>query len=291
MRSNNIKGVIFLVLASILMSTGGVFIKSIDANSMTIIFVRGLIAGGIFIPFIQWKKIKMSKSFVLLMLCYVYLNFSFVNATRMTTAANAIILQCAAPLWIYLYLLISKKKQLIYKEAIPRLAVLIGVLVILFDPLNIGGPQATMGNWLALSSGICYAVQQYLMEKEYPINNQSVVGLMNLSLAFVFILFFHNSIQVSEISMNGWMSLIFLGVVQIGVAYLFLMRGIQHVSAMEASVIALLEPIFNPIFVYFFVGEVPSFYTILGFVLVLVGVLVTVTVNTKRDTNPIENTQ
>ena len=104
---NRKKGVLCIVIATVLLSCGGVLIKSVDASSMTIAAVRGGIAGIVFIPFIQWKKLRFDKSFVGLILAYSFLTATFVTATKMTTAANAIILQCTAPLWLYLFYLVS----------------------------------------------------------------------------------------------------------------------------------------------------------------------------------------
>lgn len=93
------------------MSTGGLLIKSIEASAISIAFARSLIAGCVFLPFIKWKKIKFSKNYIGLIISYTYLTISFVIATKLTTAANAIILQCTAPLWLYMAYLIGGKKS------------------------------------------------------------------------------------------------------------------------------------------------------------------------------------
>lgn len=272
---NRKKGVLCIVIATVLLSCGGVLIKSVDASSMTIAAVRGGIAGIVFIPFIQWKKLRFDRSFVGLILAYSFLTATFVTATKMTTAANAIILQCTAPLWLYLFYLVSGKKSIVLSELIPRLVILCGILVILFDPTNAGGGQAVFGNLLALASGIAYAVEQYLMEKDYPMNDLSKVGIINLIMALGMLLLFNHQIDILNISWSNWLVLIFLGVVQLGGAYLFLFKGVRLVSAFEASIISLLEPILNPILVFFIIGEKPTGFTILGFAAILVGILLT----------------
>lgn len=273
--TNRKKGILNIIVATVLLSTGGLFIKSVDASAMTIAACRGAIAGLVFIPFIQWKKLRFDRHFLALIAAYSYLTFSFVHATKMTTAANAIILQCTAPLWLYLFLLVSKRKQLLLRECVPRVAILMGILVILFDPKNVGGSQGMVGNLLAISSGVAYAIEQFLMEKDYPMNDLSMIGVVNLAMAAFMFIFFRGQIDISGLSWSNWSVLIFLGVFQLGIAYIFLFRGVRLVSAFEASIVALLEPILNPIFVFFIIGEAPTMYTIAGFAAILLGIILT----------------
>lgn len=257
-----------------MMSTGGLLIKSIEASAITIGLVRTLIAGCIFLPFIKWKKIKFSKNYIGLIISYTYLTISFVIATKMTTAANAIILQCTAPLWLYLAYIIGGKKKIVAKELIPRVAILIGILVILFEPgQNTDNPTAVMGNLLALSAGIAYALEQYFMEKKYPMNDVTMMGVVNFIMAGVILIFMNNQVSIVGIAPMGWVYLVLLGVIQIGLSYLIFLKGVRLVSAFEASILSLLEPILNPIFVFLFVGEAPSTYTMIGFAMILFGIV------------------
>ena len=260
------------------MSTGGLLIKSIEASAISIAFARSLIAGCVFLPFIKWKKIKFSKNYIGLIISYTYLTISFVIATKLTTAANAIILQCTAPLWLYMAYLIGGKKKLVAREFIPRVTILAGIIIIFCDPLNASGNVAAIaGNLLALSAGIAYALEQYFMEKKYPMNDITIIGFINFIMAGVMLLFMHSQIAFSSIPAVNWLYLIF----QIGIFYLFFLKGIRLVSAFEASILSLLEPILNPVFVFFFVGEVPSFYTMCGFAAILCGIILTLIPNKK----------
>ncbi|MEG0379198.1 MAG: DMT family transporter [Eubacterium sp.] len=272
--SSKSKGTCFVLLAVTMMSTGGLLIKSIDASAITIGFIRTLIAGCIFLPFIKWKRIKFSKNYIGLIISYTYLTISFVVATKMTTAANAIILQCTAPLWLYLACLIGGKKKIVAKEFIPRVAILIGILVILFEPgKSTDNPTAMMGNMLALSAGIAYALEQYFMEKKYPMDDVTMMGVINFIMAGVILIFMNSQVSITGIAPIGWVYLLLLGVIQIGISYLIFLKGIRLVSAFEASILSLLEPILNPIFVFLFVGEAPSTYTMIGFAMILFGIV------------------
>lgn len=260
-------GTLYVLISMVLFSTGGLFIKLIDTNAFTITLGRALIAGLIFLPLIQWKKIKFSKYYIGLVIAYCYLCVMFVLTTKMTTAANAIILQCTAPLWLYLFYVI-KGKKITKRDLIPRLFILLGITAIL--SASDGGN--VWGDLLALTNGIAYAVVQYLLDKDYPISDASIVGLNNLWLSLLILLTMSNQLDFSGISVYGWLGLIFLGVFQIGVAYLFFARGVRLISPLKASILSLTEPILNPIFVFFFVGETPSFLSLVGFAIILMGI-------------------
>ncbi|MDO9493675.1 DMT family transporter [Acetobacterium sp.] len=264
------KGTIYVLIAMVLFSTGGFFIKLINANAYTITFGRAFIAGLIFLPLIQWKKFRFSKNYLGLVIGYCYLCIMFVLTTKITTAANAIILQCTAPLWLYLYYVIRGKK-ITGRELIPRLLILVGIIVIL--SASAGGNL--WGDLLALSNGVAYAVVQHFMDKEYPVSDNSIVGFNNIILCLVILALFPTQLDFTGLSMAGWLGLIFLGIFQLGLSYLIFFKGVRMISALKASMVSLLEPILNPIFVFFFVGEMPSVYSLIGFGIILFGIALT----------------
>lgn len=268
------KGTLYVLISMVLFSTGGLFIKLINANAYSITFGRALIAGLVFLPFIQWKKIRISKYYISLVLAYCYLCIIFVLTTKITTAANAIILQCTAPLWLYLFYVIRGKK-ITGRDLIPRLFILLGIIVIL--RASAGGN--IWGDLLALTNGIAYAAVQYLLDKDYPISDMSIVGLNNLFMCFIIVVLMPLNLDFSGLSLYGWLGLIFLGVFQTGIAYLFFSKGVRLISPMKASIVSLLEPILNPIFVFFFVGELPSQLALIGFGIILFGIILTMIPN------------
>jgi len=265
--NNNKQEIIYVLITMVLFSTGGLFIKLIGANAITITFGRAMFAGLVFLPFIQWKKIRISKQYVSLVLAYCYLCIVFVLTTKITTAANAIILQCTAPLCLYLFYAI-KGKKITARDLIPRIFILLGIVAILSE---LGGGNL-WGNCLALSNGIAYAMVQHFMEKDYNISEPSVIGLNNIFLCLLILVIMSSSISFSSLSLPGWLGLIFLGIFQIGFSYLFFFKGIQLISALKASMISLLEPLLNPILVLVFVGEIPSNFALLGFAFILFGI-------------------
>lgn len=261
------RGVIYVIISMVLFSTGGLFIKIIETNAFTITFTRAMFAALVFVPFIEWKKIKITKAYVALVLSYCYLCIIFVLTTKITTAANAIILQCTAPLWLYLFYIIRGKK-ITGRELIPRLFILLGIIVILCD--SKGGN--IYGNLLALTNGVAYAIVQYFLEKKFPFSDQTVVGLNNIVLCAVILIIMPRNLDFLSLTFSSWLSLAFLGVFQIGLSYLILFKGVKLISALEASIISLVEPLLNPILVFFVIGEMPSVFALVGFGIILFGI-------------------
>lgn len=287
------KGRIYVFLAVAMMSTGGLFIKSIEASAITIAFGRCVIAGLLFLPSLvmtlKSRKIRFSKDLFLLCFFYVWLCLAFVTSTKLTTAANAIILQSSAPLWLYLYYIFFKHRKVVLKELIPRLIILIGIVIIFFGTGSTDFTvQELLGNLIALSAGIAYALEQHMLEKNYGISDNSTMCILNLAMAVTILVVFGWSLDFSTISATGWVYLLLLGIFQIGIAYVIFIKGVRLVSAMEASVLSLLEPILNPILVFIFVGEVPSTFTIIGFFFIFLGIVVTMFSGNKD--NQIEKT-
>ncbi len=261
------KGTLYVVIAMILFSTGGLFIKLINASAFSVVFGRALIAGLFFFPFIQWKKIKFSKNYIGLVISYCYLCIAFVLTTKITTAANAIILQCTAPLWLYLFYVIRGKK-IVKRELVPRLFILAGIIIIL--SASDGGN--VWGDMLALTNGIAYAAVQHFLEKDYSVSDMSLVGLNNIVLCLVILLTMGHNLDYSGLSIYGWLGIIILGIFQIGFSYVFLFKGVRLISPLKASIVSLLEPILNPILVFFFIGETPSLIALIGFVVIFLGI-------------------
>ena len=83
------------------------------------------------------------------------------------------------------------------------------------------------------------------------------------------------NLAFSGLTVQGWLGIIFLGVFQIGVSYLFFFKGVRLISALKASIVSLLEPILNPIFVFIFVGEMPSVVSLIGFGIIFFGIFLT----------------
>ncbi len=211
--------------------------------------------GGLFIKLIPWSGYSINAA----------RNF-FTLATKMTSAANAIVLQFSAPIFIILIawgVLKKPPKPLDIKACI---IVFIGIICFFLDSLSIKG---ITGNLVALISGISYAV--YFSYKDltgadydsvlfYGQILSILIGLPALCLE-------------ANISVTAMAYAAILGIFQMGLAYLLLSKAIEMTSAITASLISAIEPILNPILVALFYGETIGSLSIIGACIVVVGIV------------------
>jgi len=267
---NKNKGILYAIVAAFIWSTGGVFIKLVNAPAMYIAMVRSLIAFLAFLPFLRLKEIKWSKNLFLLLLSYSYTLISFVVATKLTTAANAIILQYTAPIWLFLFYFIVKKK-IDMKKILPILLVLIGIILFLFDSSN---NSNMLGNVIALSSSFSFAAVAYFSSISHKTSNASLIALCNLSTFLIALPFTKHIVETTlSLQVSDIIGLLLLGSIQIALGYLFYVKALKFISPLDASLICLLEPLLNPIWVFIFVKELPTLIAFIGFLFILFGIL------------------
>ena len=258
-------GRLYIIIAALLWSMGGFLIKNINANPAFIALGRSAIAGVVLFPFIRFKKIKNIKRLALLSLSYSTCLTTFVISTKLTAAANAIAIQYCAPLFLFLGLWISTKK-LNKQKIVPMLLILLGISAFLLEPIS---GSSMSGNLLAVVSGIAFAFVIYLFGFDYGISGVGLTALLNILIVpfAALIVPWHNAPYPTDIT--SFLCLAVLGLVQIGVSYVFFYAGRKRVSSIDASILSLVEPVLNPVWVFVLIGEVPSYYAVLGMVLIL----------------------
>jgi drug/metabolite transporter (DMT)-like permease len=261
------QSVAFLMLAAILWSSGGLLIKSIQWNPLAIAATRSGIAALLLLivlrkPRFIWTKAQWGSA-----LGYAGTVLLFVSATKLTTAANAIFLQYTAPIYVALlspWLLGEKISKI---DWVTIGVVLAGMALFFVERLS---TEHTLGNLLAIASGVAFATMVLGLRKQGPGSTQESVLLGNV-LAFVFGIPF--LIQGGGPSgMQDFWLLLVLGVVQLGIPYLFYARAIRHVTAMEGILIPILEPILNPLWVLLFVREKPTWSSVAGGLIVIAAI-------------------
>lgn len=272
-------GFIYAAVAALIWSSGGVFIKIIDAPGFYIAGMRSLVAGLVFLPFVRFGKIRWSPRFILLIFCYAYTLIGFVIANKLTTAVNAITLQYTSPIWLFiLYSLLAKKVD--KHKLLPIFLATIGIIIFLFEP-----KQGTniLGNLIALSTGVAFAGVAYFSAMDHGISRPGLISICNLStfvLALPFIKApFNTTLSLSTGDIIG---ILILGSFQIGIGYLFYMKSLKLISPLDTSLVCLLEPIANPIWVLLFIGETPTTYAIVGSVFVIAGITANIIISKKQ---------
>lgn len=188
---------------------------------------------------------------------------TFVVANRLTTAANAILLQYTAPVWVALLGSWFLGEKTTRADWWAILATFVGMGLFFADELRLA---SVAGNLIGAISGVCFAGVAILMRKQ---KSGSAVESIIIGNLFAFVIGLPFIVTAPSMPASGWLMLVLLGVVQLGLSYRLYSQAIRHVTALEAVLIPVVEPIFNPIWVLFFVGERPGPLALVGGAIVL----------------------
>ena len=268
-KSNNqrAKAILFLVITAALWSTGGLLIKSVHWNPLAIAGIRSAIASVILLIVIKKPKFTWSKAQIGAALSYAMMVILFVSANKMTTAANAILLQYTAPVYVALLGAWFLKEKTKLSDWITILIVLLGMALFFLDHLSMNG---FWGNIAAIASGLAFAFFTIFMRMQKDGSPLESVILGNILTAIVGFPFMFKSTP----GMSGWLSLLLMGVVQLGIPYVLYSMAIKQVTAIEAILIPVIEPILNPVWVFLMFGEAPGPWAFRGGFIVLVAVTI-----------------
>ncbi len=305
--------VYYVVFAVFLWSTGGMFIKlatNLDAYQVT--FFRSLLAAITVLVITRKNGLRINAFGVMCSVIYAVLLFLFVWATKHTTAANAIFLQYTAPVYILILapFVIGEKFHL--RDLATVVFCIAGMSLFFVGDLSIGDYQ---GNFAALGSGIFLGLYIMLLKHpkatgvsrsgsgsqesdlsssppyqggvddssadgvvlsdtpRTPLNPVITVIYGNLILA---VLTLPSGIaSAATITWLDFAAVAFLGIVQIGIAYILFIKGVRGgTRPLDASIIGFIEPLLNPVWVFLFVGERPSQWALLGGVIIIATVVV-----------------
>ncbi|MGM9607778.1 MAG: DMT family transporter [Oscillospiraceae bacterium] len=262
------KGTLCVFLAAVLYSIGGLCMKVIPWSGMAINGGRTAIAlvviGGYLI--LVKHPLRFNRWVLLGAICVFSCNALFAVANKLTTAANAIVLQFTAPIFVLLFsLLFFRSKPT--KLDLAACAVVFGGIVFFFaDSLSVGGGR---GNVLALLSGVTYA-GVFLMNEMPDSDAISSVFWGDVLSAVTGLPFL---LQETDFSVVPLVSLVILGVFQVGMAYILLTIGLKTTPPVTASLVSGIEPVLNPILVAVFYGETMGTFALVGAAVVICGVV------------------
>lgn len=264
------KGLIYISFTAFLWSTSGFFIKYLTISAFQISFFRSAIAAltVYVITVVRKQNLKFEFDVVsnLAAIFYAGILILFVLATKMTTAANAIFLQFTAPMYLVVLEPLILKTRFEPKNVITIIICVLGMVLFFFGKLEIGN---IYGNLIAICSGLCFAMFSLLL-KYKRVKHKSPNTLNNVITGNALVAVIAGCIIFPNFTLNTTESLIllYMGAVQIGISYIIFNEGIKYVSATESMIIATLEAMFNPIWVFIGIGEAPSVYSIIGGVII-----------------------
>lgn len=252
------KGILVLMLTAFLWSTSGVAIKLIDWNPMAICGGRSAIAFLFLLAAVRNFRIPKAKFDILAALSFAACMFMFVIANKMTTSANAIFLQYLSPAFTAVFGILFLNERPNFRDWILLAGMGGGMALFFAEKLEAGG---VWGDIIAVVSGIFMALFIVFMRKSKDISPVNNMMLGHLITAVVAVPFF----SIGQLpTPAGFGGLAYMGVIQIGLTSLLFAYGVRRLPALTTSIIILLEPILNPAWVYFLVGEIPSKNALIG---------------------------
>lgn len=259
----------WVALAALLMSTGGLFIKMSPWNGFSINGARcffAIFVVGAYLA-VTHHRLKFNRWVLLGSVCVSGTCILYSLANTLTTAANAIVLQFTAPVFVMILSAIFWKRRPTKLQITSCAVVLIGVMFFFLDGLSTGN---LLGNLLALCAGLSYAGVFLLndLPDADPISSVFFANILSavVGLPFVF--------GETDFGAMAWVSVILLGVFQVGLAYVFMCKGLKDTPAVTASLITGIEPILNPTLVALVFHETIGTMALLGAVIVISTVLI-----------------
>jgi drug/metabolite transporter (DMT)-like permease len=271
-----------ILLCALFWSTSGLFIKLMDWHPMIIAGGRSMIAAVFLFAVRSVRKGPRAKNnprYVIAGgLAYAATMTSFIIANKLTTSANAILLQYTAPVWSALlgWFLIREKNH--WEQWGALVMVMAGLLIFFREGLSGGG---FLGNCAALLSGLFFGANSIAMRMQKEGNPADSMLLAHIISAAVSVPFFF--FYPPHISAQNLGAISFLGIFQIGIASLLFSYGIKRVPAIQAMLTAVAEPILNPVWVFIATGEKPSSSAAFGGGVIVTAVVVSSIIGNRRE--------
>jgi drug/metabolite transporter (DMT)-like permease len=257
---NKNAGIFAMAATAFLWSIAGLFIKVIDWNPIAIAGMRSFIASIVILIYLKRPRIYFSFPQIAAAIANAATMLLFVSANKTTTAANAIILQYIAPVstaFIGAFLL-KERTRIEHYAAIP--VVVAGMIVMFYDEL---GGGRLFGNVLAIMSAVTFSFYFVFMRMQKdgsPIESILLSHWLTAGICIVISLF----LPVPHVTQKSLVAIAVLGVVQIGISSILFSIAIKRISAVSAILIAVIEPVFNPVWVFFAIGEAPGTNALIG---------------------------
>jgi drug/metabolite transporter (DMT)-like permease len=261
------KAIFFVVIAATLWSTGGLMIKAIDWDPMAILAGRNIFSSAVLLLFLRRFPGGWTRWTIVAALSHTLTAFLFITSTKLTTAANAIFLQYTAPIYIVLLGFWLLRERPSRTDWASMAAIFAGMLLFFGGKLSLSG---LLGNALAALSGLTMAVMTVALRAQKrgtPLESILVAQLATAVLGLPMVL-------RQEWTISNGLIIAYLGIFQIGLAFILFSSAIKHIPAIEATLISTLEPILNPLWVFLFIGETPGVFALIGGLIVLGGVAV-----------------
>jgi len=270
------KGIMLVLIASVLWSIGGLLVKFLNWNPVAIAGSRSIIASLVMLAYVKKPNITKSKPQILGAIAYSATVLFYVIANKLTTAANAILLQYTSPIFVALLSFWILKEKVHWYDVVSIAVVIMGMGLFFIGGFSSGN---VLGNIIAIASGFTLACCTLALRAQKEGSAVETVLLGNL-LTFIISIPFMLKVDAT---MKDIAVVIVLGVFQLGISYILYVNSLKYITALEAILITVFEPILNPLWVYIFLGEKPGINAIIGGIIVIIAVTLRGIYSTKVD--------
>jgi drug/metabolite transporter (DMT)-like permease len=263
------KGLLCVFVAAALFSLGGLCVKMIPWQALSINSFRSIISVCILLIFakVSGHKLVLTRGVAIGAVCVCGTTTLYTMANKLTTAANTILLQFTAPAFIILFLWLAFQEKPKKGDMIACVLVFAGIACFFLDSL---GGGTTLGNLLAVASGAFYA-WVFLLNK-LPGGDALFSCILGQGLGALIGL--PSLVQETDFSATALTFALILGVFQLGIAYVFFTAGIAYAPPVSASLVSGIEPILNPLLVAVVLGETITGLSLVGGAVVFVTIMV-----------------
>ena len=263
------RGPILVLLGAVAFSLGGLLIKLIDLDPFSINALRCVFSSMVIGAYLYFSKHKLviSKTVIIGAFFVMLMMMTYVVSNKLTSAANAIVLEYTAPILVIILEAIFFKKKPDKLSIFICLIVLAGIAIVVSGGVNQG---SFLGDMIALLSGLFYALTMMLNDFENS-DSLSSVFLGHLFTAFLTVFCIKNIISIDT---RAFLLVAALGIFQAGLGYTLLALGLKRCEPLTGSLVACIEPVLNPILVAIFYGEYMSVRQIIGCVIVIGSIIV-----------------
>ena len=255
------RAILLMVICSFFWSIAGIFIKLIPWNPLVIAGWRSLLSAGCVVIYMHMSgmKIRFNKSSAISGMFLGLTLVSIVVATKVTTAANAIVLQFTAPVFILVLSALVFHQRFSRADIYAVIFTMLGISLFFFDQLK---PGSMFGNCVAIFSGFCLGCMYVNTERSGEGDRMSGIffghvfaSLVGIPCTFVF---------DTPVTVSAVLSILVLGIIQLGIPYILYGIAVKDCPALVCSLISAIEPLLNPFWVFLFAGETPGIFALIG---------------------------
>ncbi|MDO4976901.1 MAG: DMT family transporter [Eubacteriales bacterium] len=264
--SSKQKGNLYIFITAFLWSLGGLILKYIPYGAMTTNGLRSIIALAVLLLYRRDLHLKVNRIIVIAAICMSATNILYVMANQLTTAANAIVIQYTAPIWVLIWNSAYHKKMPAKIDLFTMFLAFFGTFLFFFDGLSKG---FLFGNFIALLSGISFSGVLFL--NYLPDSSSEDSSIIGFLLSFLIAIPFLSDVPAKS-NPTAVIAILILGIFQVGFAYIFFAKGSRLTTPVTGSLISLLEAMMNPLWVFLFYGEKIGRFAFFGAVFIILAV-------------------